>query len=576
MGGEGLQRRLSAILAADVVGYTRLVEQDTDGTVAAWQAACADIIDPTISEHAGRIVKHTGDGFLAEFPTVQDAVRCAITMQDSMSACPLDFRMGIDLGDIIDDGKDIHGEGVNIAARIEALADPGGICISGGVFEQIRNRLDHHFEDLGEHEVKHVSAPVRVYRIGVETATTKGTETSSPDLALPDKPSIAVLAFNNLSDDPQQEYFAHGIAEDIITELSRYDWLFVIARNTTFSFRDASMDIKEVGRRLGVHYVMEGSVRKSGNRIRITAQLIDALTGDHIWAERYDRDLTDIFEVQDEITQTVVASVPERVEAAEQDRVKRKPPENMSAYDYLLRGKQHHQKGTPEDNAEALRLLDKAIELDPEYAAAYAWKACNFGQAIALGCGGDPKDLLAQDIENVRKGLSLDENDIECHRILCELHMAQSLWEDAQLHHEKAFSLNMNDPRIVAQRGELFTRLGRADEGVTWVEKAMRLDPYGADARAHLLARSFFAAGRYADAIDAYRRVPTPHYDHFADMAACSAQLGQDEDAHEYAKKVLDLHPDFSVKNYLERRTFKEPKDQGHLGDSLLKSGLPE
>lgn len=576
MGGEGLQRRLSAILAADVVGYTRLVEQDTDGTVAAWQAACADIIDPTISEHSGRIVKRTGDGFLAEFPTVQDAVKCAITMQDSLSACPLDFRMGIDLGDIIDDGKDIHGEGVNIAARIEALSDPGGICISGGVFDQIRNRLDHHFEDLGEHEVKHVSAPVRVYRVGVEKAATERTETGAPDLALPDKPSIAVLPFINMSDDPEQEYFAHGIAEDIITELSRYDWLMVIARNTTFSFRDASMDIKEVGRKLGVHYVLEGSVRKSGNRVRITAQLVNALTGDHIWAERYDRDLTDTFQLQDEITETVVASVPERLEAAELDRVKRKPPENMSAYEYLLRGKQHHHKSTPEDNAEALRLLDKAIALDPEYAAAYAWKACTLGQAVALGCGGDPQDLLAQDLENVRKGLSLDENDVECHRILCEFGMIQSQWEDALLHHEKAFNLNMNDPRIVAQRGELFTRLGRADEGVTWVEKAMRLDPYGADTRVHLLARGFFTAGRYADALDAYRRVPTPHYNHFADMAACSAQLGQDDDAQEYAKKVLDLNPDFSVTKYVGRQTFKETKDQGHLRDSLLKSGLPE
>ena len=285
MSGESRERRLSAILAADVAGYTKLIEQDTDGTVAAWKDARANIIDPAIAEHSGRIVKHTGDGFLAEFATVQEAVRCAITMQEGLTASPLDFRMGINLGDVVDDGEDIHGEGVNIAARIEALADPGSISISGGVYDQVRNRLDCRFEDMGEHEVKHVSAPVRVYRVTPGATAPKVEAETGEELAPTDKPSIAVLPFDNMSSDPEHEYFADGMAEDIITALSKISRMRVIARNSTFAYKGQAQDLRQVASELGVRYVLEGSVRSGGKRIRITAQIIDASDGSHLWAE---------------------------------------------------------------------------------------------------------------------------------------------------------------------------------------------------------------------------------------------------------------------------------------------------
>jgi len=295
------QRRLAAILAADVAGYTRLVELDTDGTVAAWKSARDNVIKPLVDKKSGHIIKFTGDGFLVEFPSVQDAVFCAITLQAQLTSSPLDFRMGINVGDIVDDGGDVHGEGVNIAARLEALAEPGGICVSGDVYNQVRNRIEADFRDMGEKEIKHVSQPVRVYAIGVSE---RG-PSESPVPEIPDKPSIAVLPFDNMSGDPEQEYFSDGITEDIITELSRFQSLFVIARNSSFAFKGEAIDITDVAKKLGVQYVVEGSVRKASNRVRITAQLIEASTGNHLWAERYDRDLADIFDVQDEVSCSV-------------------------------------------------------------------------------------------------------------------------------------------------------------------------------------------------------------------------------------------------------------------------------
>ena len=327
------------------------MEQDTDGTVAAWQAARSDIIDPAIADHSGRIVKHTGDGFLAGFSVVQDAVKCAVAMQDRLAPSPLDFRMGINLGDIIDDGDDIHGEGVNIAARIEALADPGGIFISGGVYDQVRHRLDHRFEDLGEHKVKHVSAPVRVYRVVVDVGPVKR---GISELALPDKPSMVVFPFDNMSGEVEQEYFADGLTEDIITELSRFQTFFVIARHSAFVYKGKPVTVQDVGRELGVHYVVEGSVRKAGGRLRVVVQLIEAVSGNHIWAVRYDHDLTDMFDLQDELTRSIVAAIPGRLASADLNRIKRKRPEDMAVYDYVLRGKMHHHRGTKEDNTEAL------------------------------------------------------------------------------------------------------------------------------------------------------------------------------------------------------------------------------
>ncbi len=579
-----MERRLAAILATDVVGYSRLIRADEEGTIAALKALRADIIDPKLAEHHGRIVKLMGDGMLAEFASVVDAVRAAVETQQAVteynSDLPKDkwieFRVGINLGDVVIDGDDIQGDGVNVAARLEGLAEPGGICISAAVYDQVRDKLDMPFRDMGEQDVKNIDRPVRVWQWVAGTAPgTAGSPASSSPLALPDKPSIAVLPFDNLSDEMDQEYFADGLTEDIITELSRFQTFFVIARHSAFVYKGKSVTVQDVGRELGVHYVVEGSVRKAGDRLRVVVQLIEAASGNHIWAERYDRDFGDIFDLQDELTQAIVAAIPGRLESADLNRIKRKRPEDMAVYDYVLRGKMHHHRGTKDDNTEALRLLDKAIELDPEFAEAYAWKACTLGQALARGFGDNKEELFAQDVAAVEKALSLDENNFECHWIMCEVRMLVARLEDAELHHQKAFALNPNDPRVVAQRSELLTWLGRPVEGVDLARQAMRLDPYDAAGRAHLLGRALYMARSYEDAIEAFKQVRAPSFRHHAEIAACYAQLGSDEKASLHAGKVLSLKPDFSIADHVQGLPFKESRDRDQYRDGLRKAGLP-
>ena len=404
-----MERRLAAILAADVVGYSRLMGEDEAGTLTRLKSLRKELVKPTITGGRGRIVKLMGDGLLAEFPSVVEAVRCAVDIQQDMAGREaglpderrIRLRIGVNLGDIIVEGSDIYGGGVNVAARLEGLADPGGICISGKVYEEVGDKLPNNFEDLGEQKVKNIPDPIRIYRWITSNAGTMPkarSENTQPPL---EKPSIAVLPFVNLSGDVEQEYFADGLSEDIITELSRFQTFFVIARNSSFAYKGQSVDVGKIGKELGVAYVVEGSVRKAGNRIRITAQLVEAANGNHIWAERYDNEFTDIFDLQDEVTQSIVAAIPGRLETADVNRIKRKRPEDMAVYDFVLRGKMHHHRGTIDDNAEALRLLDKAIEMDSEFAEAYAWKACTLGQALARNFGDNKEELFAQDVEAV-------------------------------------------------------------------------------------------------------------------------------------------------------------------------------
>ena len=357
MVAERVERKLAAILAADVAGYSRLMSADEEGTLARFKAHCADFIDPNIAEHRGRVVKTAGDGMLIVFSSVVDAVRCAIEVQrtiaehnaDIPSEQRIEFRIGINLGDIMIDGDDVHGDGVNIAARLEAIAQPGGIYISESSYQQVCDKVDIRFEDMGDQQLKNISRPVRAYRIALSETSAR----ERPTLALPDKPSIAVLPFQNLSGDPDQEHFADGTVEEIITALSRIRWLFVIARNSTFIYKGRAADVKQVARELGVRYVLEGSVRKGGNRVRVTAQLIDATSGAHVWAERYDRDLSDIFAVQDEITASVAGVIEPTLADAEQQRVLRKPPERLDAWEAYQRGLWHFNKYGPEENQTA-------------------------------------------------------------------------------------------------------------------------------------------------------------------------------------------------------------------------------
>jgi adenylate cyclase len=581
---SGLRHRLAAILAADVVGYSRLMAQDDRATLGLLDAS-RGVFRARVEANQGRVVDLAGDSVLAVFETASGAVNAALEIQKALAitgeaqaeARRMRFRIGIHLGDVIEkaDGT-VYGDGVNIAARLEGLAEPGGITLSGMVHEAVRSRVAAQFADLGEQSVKNIGAPVRAFRVLREASDAAAAVLGPAALPLPGKPSIAVLPFTNMGGDAEHEYFADGIVEDIITELSRYSELFVIARNSTFTYKGRAVKVQDVRRDLGVHYVVEGSVRRSGNRVRLTVQLIDATTGNHVWAERYDRDFVDLFDLQDELTRAIVATLPGRLGAAEAERLRRKPPSDMAAFDYLLAGKIHHHRATPEDNDEALRLLDKAIALDPQFAQAYAWKACTLGQAAERGFRDPPEKFLMLAWEEINKAVALDENDVECHRLLCEVCIETRQLDQAVMHNERALAMNPNDPRLVAQKGEVLTWLGQPAEAVEWLKTAMRLDPHGAPARAHLLGRALFGARQYAEALEAFRRIRSPRPGHLAFMAACAAQLDRDDEARERLAAALALKPDLAIKSFVAGLYYREASDREHLAAALRKAGLPE
>jgi adenylate cyclase len=576
MNDHPVKRRLAAILAADVVGYTKLMERDSDGTVAAWQTARSTMIDPSIEEHSGRIVKHTGDGFLAEFQTVQDAVSCAIAMQGDLTGSSLDFRMGVDLGDIIDDGKDIHGEGVNIAARLEALAEPGSIYISGSVHEKVRNRINADFEDMGDHTVKHIAAPVRVFRLlGQATAPQEAGGAKPSQTTTVVKPSIAVLPFDNMSTDPEQEFFVDGLTEDILTELSRFHNLFVISRHSTFAYKGTAMKATEVARDLSVRYVVEGSVRKSGDRIRVTVQLIDGTEDRHVWAERYDRRLEDIFDLQDEITAAITAILPGRVEADSTDRARNKQTENMAAYECVLAGKVLHHRSTREDNIEALGLLDRAIKLDPNYVHARAWRACVIGQAWSWGWSEDLEADIVEVGNELERALALDDNDADVHRIYAAVQLTRLNFDKALMHQEKSLALNPNYDLSTVQQGELMTWMGRPEEGVEWILKAMELNPLHPPRFWSHLGRAYFVARQYENSIAAFKHMGTLGDMQHAYLAACYAYLEAADRAEAEKADVLNLNPEFSVEKHLLVQFYQHEADRDHHREGLLKAGLP-
>jgi adenylate cyclase len=581
MPDELLTRRLAAILAADVVGYSRLMDEDEAGTHARLKALRAGLIDPALARHGGRIFKTTGDGFLAEFASAVDAVAFALAVRHSLAARelanrPLELRIGINLGDVIVDGDDVFGGGVNVAARLETFAQPGQICVSEDVQRQVRGKLEAAFDDLGDQSFKNIAEPVRVFAVRAPGEAAASARAGRPrGEASSRRPSIAVMPFENIGGEAEQEFFADGITEDVITELSRFPDLFVIARNSTFAYKGKHAKVQDVGRELGVAYVVEGSVRKSGNRVRVTAQLIDAATEAHIWAQRYDREIADIFDIQDEIARVVAATVPGRLEAAHAERIRRKPPADMAAYDYVLSAKLLHHHASRENNAEALRLIGEAIRIDPEFAQAHGWKACILGQAAARGYAPDGAKLLDSALESVATGLALDENDIECNRVQCEAYMSKHQLDRAQVHHERVFRLNPNDPRIVAQKGELYVWLGRAEEAVSWLSEAIRLDPYGAPGRAHLLGRALYATRRYAEAAEWYRQSPFVRFEPQADLAACYAQMGDEAAAREHASEALRLNPAFSIAAYVGHYPYRREEDRDHHREGLAKAGLP-
>jgi adenylate cyclase len=479
-------RRLAAILASDVAGYSRLMGADEEGTLERLKALRRELLDPKIAEHHGRIVKTTGDGLLVEFASVVDAVRCAVAVQQAMperntsveADNRIELRIGINLGDVIVEGDDLYGDGVNIAARIEALADAGGVFVSNTVHDQVRDRLPFLFEDLGEQQVKNIARPVRVYRVSdVTAAKGQSTPVQSP-LPLPDKPSIAVLPFANMSGDPEQEYFVDGMVEEIITALSRIHWLFVIARNSSFTYKGRSVDVKEVGRELGVRYVLEGSVRKAGRQVRITGQLIDALTGTHLWADRFDGSLEDVFELQDQVAVSVAGVIEPALQAAEMRRSAARPTPDLSAYDLYLRALAAFFPTTKDRVTEALRLLEQAIAIDRHYGLALAWAANCHMRLVIDGWTDEPEISRRKTGDLARQALQLAENDprILANAALVLAHVDEDSGAMIGLV-DRALALNPSFARGWYVSGLLRVFAGQPDLAIEHVETSLRLSP---------------------------------------------------------------------------------------------------
>jgi adenylate cyclase len=570
------ERRLTTVLAADVVGYSRLMGEDESGTLAALKKREREVFEPLFAKYGGRIIKLMGDGVLAEFASVVNAVQCAIELQAGMEKSneeqaperQMRLRIGINLGDVIVEGADLFGDGVNLAARLEGLAEPGGICISQTVFQHVHRSLPLAYQDIGEQQVKNFAEPVRVYRIPAMSPVGKAARTSA------DGPSVVVLPFLNISGDAEQEFFADGLTEDIITELSRFRHLFVISRNSAFKYKGRAVDVRQVAREMQVQYVLEGSVRKAGNRVRVTAQLIDAQHDRHIWAERYDRQLEDIFAIQDELTTAIVATLPGRLEFATRERAGRKPTDSMTAYECVLEGKLLHHRSTRSDNQAALELLERAIALDSNYAHAHAWMACTLGQSWVNGYCADRDAAWKKLVGELQIARKLDDNDSDVHRILAAVYLAGDNHDRALYHQERALTLNSNDDLIVVQQGEILTWLGRAEEGIEWIKKAMRLNPYHPERFWAHLGRAYFVARRYAEAVAAFEHISEPDHLHHAFLAACRGAQGETETAVGHVGEVLRRDPNFASEAYLRTLHYKRAEDREHHRQALAKAGF--
>lgn len=561
-----------------MAGYSRLMEADETGTLARLRTHRIELIDPAIAKNKGRIIKTTGDGMLVEFQSVTDAVKCAVEIQQRMkrrnSDVPqerrIEFRIGINLGDIIFDDDDIFGDGVNIAARIEQLADVGGICVTAAVATQIADRLEIAMEDLGEKTLKNISRPVRLYRIGFDSAVLPEVEAKRSI----SKPSIVVLPFDNMSGDPEQEFFADGLTEDIITELSRHHELFVISRNSSFVYKNRAVNVREVAEKLDVQYLVEGSVRKIGDRVRVTVQLIDTANDAHIWADKYDRKLDDIFAIQDEVTAAIAATLPGRVEAAQRDQLARAKPANMAAYECVLAAKVLHHRSTIADNERAQTLIGRAVALDPDYAHAHAWRACILGQAwVHNWC--EDKDGVWNDImAALDRALALDDNDADVHRILAAVNVNNNELTTARYHQERALALNPNYDLVVVQQGELLTWLGRPEEGIEWIRKAMQLNPHHPERFWSHLGKAHFAARQYGEAIEAFMHLSTMDSVQHAFAAACYGWLGDEIAAAAHLGKIRTLDPQFDLDSFIATLHYAQEADVQHVREGLLKAGI--
>jgi TolB-like protein len=583
---ERVERRLAAILAADVAGYSRLMDADEEGTLAQLKAHRRALVAPKIAEHRGRIVKTTGDGMLVEFASVVDALRCAVEVQRGMvernaeepQGKRIEFRLGIHQGDIIIDEGDIFGDGVNVAARLEGLAEPGGICVSSRVQEDARGKLDIAFEDAGEWQLKNIERSVKVYRVRLSGAAT----TRQPSLPIPDRPSIAVLPFENMSGDPEQDYFADGMVDEIITALSRFRDLFLIARNSSFTYKGRAVDVKQVGRELGVRYVLEGSVRKAGNRVRITGQLINSSTAAHLWADRFEGGLEDIFDLQDQVTASVVGAITPKLEQAEIERAKRKPTESLDAYDYYLRAMASYYLWTREGADEALRLCSRAMELDPNFASAYGLAARCYTWHKSNGWLADGKHDVPEAARLARRAVELGNDDAGA---LCAGGFALA-WVVGDLDVgaafiDRALVINPNLAPAWHFGGQVRIFLGEPEMAIDHFKQAMRLSPFDPligrirAATAHAL----FFAGRYGEALSwaetALRERPNDSSALRA-ATACYGIAGRLEEARESLARLRELDPSLCISNLADRLPLRRAEDLARLTAGLRNAGLPE
>jgi adenylate cyclase len=609
-----MERRLAAILAADVVGYSRLMREDESGTLERLTELRQEVLEPLIAQHCGRIVKLMGDGLLVEFASVVEALTCAVAWQSRVGErevqCDEDkrltFRIGVNLGDVIVEDQDIHGDGVNIAARLEGLAEPGGICISGTVFDHAKGKVELAFADLGEQQVKNIPEPIRVYKVASNADEGPARKASTPadlagetksvpqgkasdeagidlDLSLPESPSIAVLPFTNMSGDPEQEFFSDGITEDIITTLSKIPTLLVIARNSTFTYKGAPIDVKQVSREQGVRYVLEGSVRKAGSRVRVTAQLIDATTGHHVWAERYDRDLEDIFAVQDEITREVVVALDVRLREGEQARVWSGGTKSVEAWECIRLSQDALNRFKAEDRIEARRLIDRALELDPNYATAWFSLGGYYFHEAESGTRyeneADQDATLDSAVKCATKAVELDPSLADAYGLLGLCQLSKEDYDLAVATTEKAIALAPNQAENLAMASLVLNKSGKPERALELIKSAMRLCPIYPAWYLSVLAKAYRSLGRNESAAGAFEVSLARNPDDITDwvgLAATLGELGREEDVKRAVATVLRLHPDFSIKNYVRRLSYRDPAELTRFEDGLRKAGLPD
>ncbi len=577
MAEERTERRLAAIMSADVAGYSRLMGKDEAGTLSALKALRKDVFAPQVTAHKGRVVKLMGDGALVEFPSIVNAVDCAIAVQRALADRATDeairLRIGINLGDIIIEGSDIYGDGVNVAARIQEVAEPGGVALSAVAHDQVAGKVEATFTDSGEHDFKNIAKPVHIYHWSEDAGRQRDVADTETSLLLSDKPSIAVLPFTNMSGDPEQKYFSDGITEDIITELSRFSSLQVVARNSTFVYRDQAVDVGEVGKKLGVEYLLEGSLRKAGNRIRLTAQLINVQTGMHVWASRYDRDLEDIFAIQDELVHAIVSTLVVRLTAADTERTMRKPAENHAAYDLYLRAVALDSQYDAESAFESLKLAEQAVALDPGFARAHAVLAAQTF-TYAWFAGIDTDTYMKDALPAAQKAVALDPEDSFCTSVLGVVHLQRRDYEQARHYMEMALTSNPHDSYVWADYAWYLKSIGKHQEALDRLDAKEIFEPYPPNWHWEIRGQVLYLLERFEEAVAAFDRMSITPFWVNGLLAACYGQLGDVENAQIHWARNMAEAPKENSRFAIELAVYKNEADANRWFEGLRKAGI--